>query len=366
MNDPSGNVQYCYMPLVGYIADTLEQSLLACMGPKVPPMSTATYKEFGNNKLHDPQTAKHTLNLIRSCGLNSVHKPFWRDWPLLDPAQFLKVELLHHFFRMSWDHNIQWCITIVGEHEINYCFTLLQTPVGYHSFADRISKLKQVTGCDHCSIQRYILCVAAGAAPLHFLAAICTLLDFHYLAQMPIFDEQALAKLDTALASFHTHKDAILAAGGCTKHFQIPKLEFMQHVMPSIRALGAPMQWSVDVTEHAHMTEIKNPAHAGNNQNYYTQIACHLDCSNKCFRFDLATGIVSFNNSYPDDDDNNLADKDHEPDDEKSCTIFYHSPMQKIVDYFKITGALSDKTSLLEQINLPCIAGPRCDVCVLT
>ncbi|KAI6020926.1 hypothetical protein BKA83DRAFT_4126818 [Pisolithus microcarpus] len=324
MNDPSGNVQYCYMPLVGYITNTPEQSLLACTGPKVSPMSTATYKEFGNDKLHDPRTAKHTLNLIRvlctradpddipsflkvakSCRLNGVHEPFWRDWPLSDPAQFLKVEPLHHFFRMSWDHNIQWCITVVGEHEINYRFNLLQTPVGYHSFTDGISKLKQVTGHDHRSIQ-------------------------HWPSLM-----------------FHTHKDAILAAGGHTEHFQIPKLEFMQHVMPSICALGAPMQWSTDITKHAHVTEIKNPARAGNNQNYYAQIARHLDHSDKCFRFDLATGIVSFNNSYPDDDDNDndLADEDHEPDDKKSHTIFYHSPMWKIVDYFNIAGVLSDETS---------------------
>ncbi|KAI6019348.1 hypothetical protein PISMIDRAFT_99987 [Pisolithus microcarpus 441] len=105
------------------------------------------------------------------------------------------------------------------------------------------------------------------------------------------------------------------------------------------------MQWSVDVTEHAHVTEIKNPACTGNNQNYYAQIARHLDRSDKCFRFDLATGIVSFNNSYPDDNDDDLADDDHEPNDKKSCTIFYHSPMRKIVDYFKIAGVLGDETS---------------------
>jgi len=33
------------------------------------------------------------------------------------------------------------------------------------------------------------------------------------------------------------------------------------------------MQWMADVTEHAHVTEIKQPARSGNNQDYYTQIA---------------------------------------------------------------------------------------------
>ncbi|KAI6000246.1 hypothetical protein EDC04DRAFT_2908860 [Pisolithus marmoratus] len=157
---------------------------------------------------------------------------------------------------------------------------------------------------------------------------------------MPIFDEQALVKLDTTLASFHTHKDAILAASGCSEHFQIPKLEFMQHVVPSICTLGAPMQWSVDVTEHVHVTKIKNPACAGNNQNYYAQIAHHLDCSDKCFRFDLATTFASSHDSHL-DGSNDLADKDHEPNDEKAHALFYHTPIQKITNYFKITEALT-------------------------
>ena len=352
MNDPHGNLRYCFTPLIGYITDMLEQSLLSCTSPRVSPMSTATYKEFGNDRRHDPRTTEYTLNTInvlcaeanpnnfsaflkatQSYGLNSVYEPFWRNWLLSDANWFLKIEPLHHFFKMAWDHDIQWCIMVVGEDEINYCFNLLQTPVGYCSFVDGISKLKQVTGHNHRSIQRYILCTVAGAVPLRFLAAIHALLDFCYLAQMPVFDEHILAKLDAALASFHTHKHAILAAGACSEHFRIPKLELMHHVVPSIHASGAPMQWSADVTEHAHVTEIKNPACAGNNQNYYAQIAHHLDCSDKCFRFDLVTGIASSHDSHLDCIDD-PADKDHEPDNEESHTLFYHSPTITTVTFY--------------------------------
>ena len=293
----------------------------------------------------NPDDFSPFLKAAKSYGLNGVHEPFWRNWPLSDPDKFLKVEPLHHFFRMGWDHDIQWCIMVVGEDEIDYRFNLLQTPVSYRSFADGISKLKQVTGRDHRSIQRYILCTIAGAAPPRFLAAVRALLDFRYLAQMPVFNEQALTKLDTALASFHSHKDAILAAGARSEHFRIPKLELMHHVVPSIRASGAPMQWSADVTEHAHVTEIKNPARAGNNQNYYAQIARYLDRSDKCFRFDLATGIASSPDSGS-DINNNPADEDHEPDDEKSHTLLYHSPTRKIVNYFQIADALANGPSL--------------------
>jgi len=48
-----------------------------------------------------------------------------------------------------------------------------------------------------------------------------------------------------------------------------------------------------DVTEHVHVTEIKQPARSGNNQDYYSQITQHLDRREKCSRFDLTTHLVS-------------------------------------------------------------------------
>ncbi|KAF9232781.1 hypothetical protein BU15DRAFT_80860 [Melanogaster broomeanus] len=246
-------------------------------------MSTATYKQFGDDECHPPHTAIKTLINIRIACTQA------------DPNDVLNF-------------------------------------------------LKAVTGRDHRSIQRYILGVVAGAAPPPFLAAIHALLDFRYLTQMPTFDEQALAKLNAALTSFHTHKHAILDAGGRrSEHFQIPKLELLQHVMPSICASGAPMQWSVDVTEHAHVTEIKDPAHAGNNQDYYAQIACYLDRSEKCFKFDLATQIAS--SCEDDDGGDEPGDEEHEPNDEKLHTMSYYSPTHKIIDYFKIADALAHGSS---------------------
>ena len=65
----------------------------------------------------------------------------------------------------------------------------------------------------------------------------------------------------------------------------------MQSVVPNIRANGVAFQYSADATEHAHITEIKNPARSGNNQNYETQICRDLDRTDKLRWFDLATSI---------------------------------------------------------------------------
>ena len=301
MSDPVGNLRYCYTPLVAYTADTPEQSLVSGMSTRASPISTAFHGQFGDNVLHPRRTADQTRNEIRTIcsecdpddfikflklakvyGLNGVDIPFWIDWPLSDPAYFLKPEVLHHLHRFFFDHDLEWCIAIIGGDEIDYRFMLIWMLVGYRGFKEGVSKLKQVTGRDHRAMQQYIVAIIAGAVPPRFLTAIHVLIDFRYLAQMPSFNEHALQELDSALQSFHDHKDSIITAGVC-EHFRIPKLELLQHVVPSIRDSGAVMQWSADVTEHTHVTEVKNPARAGNNQNYHSQIAHHLDRTDKCF-----------------------------------------------------------------------------------
>ncbi|KAG6372134.1 hypothetical protein JVT61DRAFT_7920 [Boletus reticuloceps] len=263
MSDPVGNLRYCYTPLVGYIADTPEQTLLACVGPKASLFTTATSKQ--------------------ALSLNGVVEPFWDGWPLSCPSLFLHIETLHHFHRFAWDHDDKWCIEVVTPPELDF--------VGYRTFNDGISKLKQVTGRDHRTVQRYIVGVIAGAVPPRFLIAIRALLDFRYLAQAPVFSDQSLDKLTEALQVFHDNKDAVVQAGGWKKSskWEIPKLELLQSVVSNIRHSGPVWQWSADATEHAHIQEIKNPARMGNNQNYYDQIARYLDRSDKCFRFNLAT-----------------------------------------------------------------------------
>ena len=376
MNDPVGNLRYCYTPLVAYIADTPEQTLLSCTSPKASPVSTATYKEFGDSYPHPPCTAtqtlddikqacteaepddlEHFLKIVKCFLLNGVHKPFWRNWILSNPSMFFKPEVLHHFHRFFWDHDLQWCIVVLGPEEIDYRFSLIQTAVGYRSFQEGVSKLKQVTGRDHRAVQRYIVGVIAGAIPPKFLAAIRSLLDFRYLAQMPRFDDNDLNRVEAALGAFHANKSAIITAGGRQgskgplEHWEIPKLELLQHVVPSIRASGALMQWSADVTEHAHVTEVKQPARAGNNQDYYSQIARHLDRSDKCFRFDIATRLASAEQEGPDGDGDD--EHEHEPDSEALHVSHYHTPTRKFVNYFKAA------TDIASGVVLDTVLPPR-------
>jgi hypothetical protein len=148
-------------------------------------------------------------------------------------------------------------------------------------------------------------------------------MDFRYLAQAPEIDERICSKIQAALDEFHAHKAAILEAGACQgqsnapiDNWYIPKLEFLQSIVPNIRENGVSIQWSADVTEHAHITAIKDPARAGNNQNYEPQICRFLDRKEKRCRFDLATAVrdagIDFGPSryYTDADNDDVGDDD--------------------------------------------------------
>ena len=77
------------------------------------------------------------------------------------------------------------------------------------------------------------------------------------------------------------------------RHWRIPKLKLFHNVTASISQLGAPVQWSADTTEHAHIEVVKQPASMTNNHDYDSQICCYLDCSEKCWLFQMATEVTS-------------------------------------------------------------------------
>ena len=228
--------------------------------------------------------------------------------------------------------------------EIDFCFSLLQPVVGYCGFKDGISKLKQVTRCDHRSIQHYIIGIIAGAIPCWFLIAVCALQDFCYLVQAPIFSDQSLNRLADALQLFHDNKDTIVQAGGRDNSWVIPKLELLQSVASSICRSGPVMQWSADATEHAHVQEIKVTAQLSNNQNYYNQIAHYLDRSDKCFHFDIATYFQAQHKKVDLQEDGD-ADSDQEDeydiDSDASSLCDHINISPRIVDYFAVADALS-------------------------
>ncbi|KAG6907019.1 hypothetical protein DXG01_010888 [Tephrocybe rancida] len=376
MNDPLGYRRYCFTPLAGYIVDTPESQLLAGVKGNTSSVTTASDHDFGDSFRHPPRTGTTTLRQLQAMEalidpmdivnyiyeakarfrLLGVHKPFWRDWPLSDPTNFLTPEPLHHWHKAFWDHDVKWCIKAVGWKEIDFRFHVLHPHTSYRHFKEGISKIKQVTGREHRDIQRYIVGVISGQAPRPFVVAIRALNDFRYLAQSPVIDDDMCNMLLEALKEFHDHKDAIMASGARlgkrkkNKAWGIPKLEFLQSVVPSIRANGVASQWSADATEHAHITEVKTPARSTNNQNYEPQIVRHLDRADKVRRFGLLMAMLEAQVEFHSDDSDDEEDPELDPQVLTTTSALLskigdtggiHRPTRVVVDYFATALQLS-------------------------
>ena len=183
-------------------------------------------------------------------------------------------------------------------------------------------------------------------------------MDFRYRAQAYAMDEDDLDKLEHSLADFHDHKDGILVAGarwGKGSHpinnWYIPKLELMQNIAPSIRRSSVAIQWTADVTEHAHITEIKDPAWQSNNNNYDTQICQHLDRKEKLRHFDLATTFrqLALDAAKEATSAGTMEDDEDSDDDQESKGELVHNKLsisfpalsRPLTDYFAIARLLA-------------------------
>lgn len=316
VSDSWGNLRLCYTILAAYIADTPEAGMLACVRGRTSHLTTASHKQFGDSFRHEPRHGSTTLAQLNSIDvdpsdlqaffdacqqyrLSGVHLPFWRNWPLSDPCIFLTPEILHQCHGEFYDHELRWCLNLVGAKEIDFRYSILQPVVGFRRFKGGISNLKQVTGRMQREIQRYLIAIIAGAAPPAFIRALRALMDLRYLSQATSISEHMRLEISNALEVFHDNKDIITVRGArrgpktkkVLPHFRIPKLELMQNMAPSTADSGAPIQWSADTTEHLHITVIKEPAEASNNQEYDAQICRFLDRLERCRLFDDAVKI---------------------------------------------------------------------------
>ena len=267
MSDPTGNLWYCFTPLVSYIANTPEACMLACMRGLTSLVTMASYKNFGDSDQHLPHTTAITLAqltiVMDYCNPNDVNTffavckqfhlsgisyPFWHNWPLAEPSCFLTPEGLHHWLCEFWDHDFTWCMWALDDVKLDFWFSILPPITSLCHFSSGVIKLKQVTGWAQQDILCYIVAVITGTADQSIVTVIRTLVNFWYFSQAPHILMATCDKIQSALIEFHDHKHTILAGslhhGQTTSapldHWQILKLELMLNVVLSIEQVGSP------------------------------------------------------------------------------------------------------------------------------
>lgn len=305
MTDADGIVRFVRTVLLAHIADYPEQQLIACVSGSSSPVTLARYDSFGFGTRRPPRTGelikqriakllkspglrKTDLRkykyLARLKGLNAVYEPYWRDWSFADPSVFLVPDALHQWHRFFYDHIMDWAKRLMGKSELDARYSLLQKHVGYHQFVNGFTRRSQHTCREFREMQRYFIAVIAnhGSMTSPIMKAFRALLEFIYIAQLPIQSDTSLAALKACIRTFHKHKAALSATGvrnGPRKKgkFHIKKLELMLSVFPSIKNVGSSQQYSAEQTERLHITEAKVPYRMTNKKEYKNQICRFLD-----------------------------------------------------------------------------------------
>lgn len=143
-----------------------------------------------------------------------------------------------------------------------------------------------------------MITVIAEAVPSGIVQALRSLLEFQYLSQSPVINDDECCKISAALQEFHDYKQNITDASTCQgekgnviEHWNIPKLEVMQNVAPSIPLIGLPFTGLRIQQSTLTSMFFKIPAINTNNIDIESQICRYLDRQEKCHAFSLALHI---------------------------------------------------------------------------
>jgi hypothetical protein len=249
----------------------------------------------------DPALIPAFAKTCQALGLNGVHQPFWANWGRADPSVFLTPDALHAFHKFFFDHPLRWIINIMGGEELDRRMAALQPRIGVRHWKHGISKLKQCTGREHRDFQKIVVAVIAGAVPDNVLCTIRALVEFIFQAQSLLLYDEHLHALDEALREFHTYKNSIIISGGRRgkkgpiMHFNIPKLEGMNRVAWNASMMGAPYQYTSDITERCHITHVKTPYRRSSHRNFHEQCCRYMDRVEKMHLFSLYVSLKANN-----------------------------------------------------------------------
>ncbi|KAG1840969.1 hypothetical protein C8R48DRAFT_781568 [Suillus tomentosus] len=220
---------------------------------------------------------------VQSLHLNGVIEPFWGDWGVACPSYFLTPDGLHQWHKFYFDHPLNWVINIMGGEELDRRLSALQPHVGVCHWANGVSILKQCTGREHRDLEKR----SPGVINSYFRPKACSIVTRPYTPYLKPFGSSITIK------AVSLHAGGRCGKNGPLNHFDIPKLELAQHVIRSTHTMGAPYQWSSDITEWCHITHVKRPYRMSNHKDFHGQCCRFLDQQEKLQFFQLYTVLKS-------------------------------------------------------------------------
>ncbi|KAI6009336.1 hypothetical protein BKA83DRAFT_4467974 [Pisolithus microcarpus] len=267
--------------LAAYVADFPEQCLVACNKESRCPHCLVQSNKRGDKEECAWRSMTDTLKTLRRKqrngwsrkfddeGLRAVYEPFWKDLPFTNIFACFTPDILHQLHKgVFHDHLLQWCITIVGEKEVDARFQVMSRYPGLRHFAKGISTVSQWTGTEHREMERVFVGLLSGAVEERVLVVVRSLLNFIYYAQCQ-------QHTDLSLKTFHDHKHVLIDLQ-IREDFNVPKIHSLRHYVSLIRALGSTDGYNTEYLERLHIDYAKDAYRASNKRNYIEQMALWL------------------------------------------------------------------------------------------
>ena len=221
-------------------------------------------------------------NACKEARIKPIFHPFWEQLPFVDIFQAITPDILHQLHQGVFKHVVSWLVQGYGAAEIDACFQRIIPNHHIRVFSEGITSLSRVTGKEHGLIGCVLLGVIAdmslqhGFSSTRLLHAVRALLNFMYLAQLPVISTRHLTLMQRALDTFHNNKQIFIDLG-IHENFNIPKLHACQHYIASIWIFGSTDNYNTQQTERLHIELAKDAYRATNTRDKYPQMTTWLE-----------------------------------------------------------------------------------------
>ncbi|KAG9125851.1 hypothetical protein FRC07_005943 [Ceratobasidium sp. 392] len=270
-----GGVRRVHPILAAYIADFPEQSRVACVRKTRCPKCWAPPRHLADlSKRYKQRQKRQTLDALqdhwdgysRTINILGIRptKPFWADLPYTEISTCLTPDLLHQLHKgVFGEHIVKWCTAILGKCELDRRTRGMPRFSNLCHFSEGISVLSQWTGKEAKALGSVFLPAMAGCAKGEAVAAARGIIDFMYRAHLPELSGDDLAAMDRDLETFHDaryvfvdeNKAGLLNSKG--QFNNIPKIHMLSHYTHTIRELGTPDGYNMEMTERLHIDCVK-------------------------------------------------------------------------------------------------------------